>query len=164
MDGLQLRISKENIFPNVFRVLGLAGCLSPTVLFGAQVPDLTAEVDYVFDGDTFSARVNFENGASAAVRVRIRNIDAPEIHGECAYETGLADKAKIRLSEILPNGTKVALSKIKDDKYLGRIDALVNFNGADVGEIMMKEKLARKYDGGKRASWCEKNKGAKNDG
>jgi endonuclease YncB( thermonuclease family) len=123
---------------------------------GAKSPDVAATVDYVFDGDTFSARVNLENGAATTVRVRIRNIDAPEIHGECEYETNLADMAKRRLAEIIPKGTDVALSKIKDDKYLGRIDALVGLDGSDVGDIMVKEKLARKYNGGKRASWCDK--------
>lgn len=121
----------------------------------AEVGELSATTGYIFDGDTFSARVNLENGADISVRVRIRNIDAPEIHGECKEEIEMANLARDRLSELLPKGTTVGLSNIKDDKYLGRIDALVSLNGRDVGEIMMDEELAREYNGGKRMSWCE---------
>ena len=90
------------------------------------------------------------------LRVRIRNIDSPEIHGECAEEINLANMAKHRLSAILPKGAAVKLSDIKDDKYLGRIDALVEIGGQDVGKMMIDGKLARRYSGGKREPWCKK--------
>jgi endonuclease YncB( thermonuclease family) len=114
-----------------------------------------AAIDYVLDGDTFSARTRLDGGSAVMVRVRIRNIDAPELHGECESETKLANLAKRRLSELLPAGTEVRLTKIKDDKYLGRIDALASLGGRDVGEIMVAEKLARRYNGGRRLGWCE---------
>lgn len=119
---------------------------------------LQAKTDYIFDGDTFSAQVHLENGAKISVRVRIRNIDAPEIHGECDYEIQLAQMARQRLSALLPKGTIVMLDNIKDDKYLGRIDALVDLDGRDLGKIMIDGKLARKYNGGKRMPWCDNNK------
>ena len=132
----------------------------------AAVPDLPATSDYVFDGDTFAALVYLENGARISVRVRIMNIDAPELKGKCESEISSAEKSKARLNELLPKGTRVVLSKIKDDKYLGRIDALVRFpDGRDIGRIMMDEKLAVAYNGGRRRSWCpaEENKEMKND-
>ena len=124
-------------------------------LFGEP---LQAKSDYIFDGDTFSAQAHLANGAKISVRVRIRNIDAPEIHGECDYEIQLAQMARQRLSALLPKGTIVTLDNIKDDKYLGRIDALVNLDGQDIGKIMIDGKLARKYNGGKRMPWCDNNK------
>jgi endonuclease YncB( thermonuclease family) len=143
---------------DVSYILFLISCfLLPVTCFAAD-ENLQAIADYVFDGDTFSARVKLENDVGISVRVRIRNIDAPEIHGECESETELAGLARTRLMEIIPRGTAVKLSKIKDDKYLGRIDALVSLDEKDIGQIMMNEKLARKYDGKKRQSWCE-NKG-----
>ena len=52
-------------------------------------------------------------------------------------------------------GTIIELKNIKDDKYLGRIDANVILpDGRDVGDILIKEQLARPYNGGKRHSWC----------
>ncbi|MDR3208546.1 MAG: thermonuclease family protein [Rickettsiales bacterium] len=118
--------------------------------------DLRATAGYVLDGDTFSAKIHLENGAVFA-RVRIANIDAPELSGECGEEKELANQARHRLSALLPEGTAVYLSKIKDDKYLGRIDALVSLDGKDIGEIMIAEKLARRYNGGRRAPWCPQN-------
>jgi endonuclease YncB( thermonuclease family) len=122
--------------------------------FSVMADDLSATVDYVFDGDTFSSQVLLENKAKISVRVRIRNIDAPEIHGMCEYETERAGQAWQRLRALLPKGTKVKLSEIKDDKYLGRIDALVSLDGKDIGKILIDEKLVRKYNGGKRMPWC----------
>jgi endonuclease YncB( thermonuclease family) len=120
-----------------------------------------ATVGYVIDGDTFSARVLLEDDIRISVRIRIINVDAPEISGECASEIKLAARAKNRLAELIPVGGIVDLSEIKDDKYLGRIDARVKTkNGADVGEILIKEKLARPYNGGKRQSWCDGNMNA----
>jgi endonuclease YncB( thermonuclease family) len=136
-----------------------AALLPLAAVAAAEIGPLEAESDYVFDGDTFSAKVNMENGARISVRVRIRNMDAPELHGECDYETNLADKSKARLTQLMPKGTKVMLSKIKDDKYLGRIDALTALpDGRDAGDILVSEGLARPYSGGKRKSWCENKK------
>ncbi len=121
-----------------------------------SIEPLSAISDYVFDGDTFSARVLLKNDSEITVRVRIRSIDAPEIHGMCDSEIVLANKAKARLVQLVPKGTTVKLSHIKDDKYLGRIDADVELSdGRDVGEIMVSEKLARRYKGGHRAGWCD---------
>ncbi len=117
---------------------------------------LPATVDYIFDGDTFAAFVNLEDDIQISVRVRIRNIDTPEIHGACDYEIKRAFQAKDRLAELIPVGTRVELSKVKDDKYLGRIDALVQMaDGRDVGVVLMNEGLARPYSGGKRMPWCK---------
>ena len=116
-----------------------------------------ATVDYIFDGDTFAAYVNLEDDIQISVRVRLINIDTPEIHGECESEISLANRAKERLAELIPVGTVVELSGIKDDKYLGRIDAYVKMaDGRDVGTVLISEKLGRPYSGGKRDGWCGK--------
>ena len=115
-----------------------------------------ARVDYIFDGDTFAAYVNLEDGIEISVRVRLINVDTPEIHGRCEYETERALMAKARLEELIPVGSVVELVNIKDDKYLGRIDAYVKtVDGRDVGDILISENLGRPYSGGRRAEWCE---------
>jgi len=114
-----------------------------------------AEVAYIIDGDTFAAKVLIKENISISVRVRIMQIDAPEIHGECDAEIKSAFAARDRLGQLLPIGSRIYLTEVKDDKYLGRIDAYVkNAAGEDVGDIMVKEKMARKYGGGKRTGWC----------
>ena len=117
---------------------------------------MPAVVDYVIDGDTFGATVMVSDDINVPVRVRISNIDAPELHGKCASEIQMANDARRRLEQILPCGAMVELSGIKDDKYLGRIDAFVATDMInDVGAVMVSEHLARPYDGGRRTSWCD---------
>ena len=112
-------------------------------------------VGYVVDGDTFSGMVKLDGDIEISVRVRIRNVDTPEIHGDCEYERNMAVRAKNRLAEILPSGSVVELTNIRDDKYLGRIDANVIVDGDDVGARLIREGLGRKYNGGRREKWCQ---------
>lgn len=126
------------------------------LIIGDGVYAVPAVVDYVVDGDTFSANVLIDDDVSVPVRVRILNIDTPEIHGKCKSEIDKAHLAKDTLSNILPQGTKVELDSVKDDKYLGRIDAnVVLKDGRNVGDIMINRGLARSYNGGRRHSWCK---------
>lgn len=113
-------------------------------------------VDYIIDGDTFAGRVTLADDTKITVRVRLINVDTPEIHGECESEIRAAFAAKARLAELLPIGTTVELQEIKDDKYLGRIDAhVLDVLGRDVGKILVNEKLGRPYSGGRRDGWCK---------
>ena len=115
-----------------------------------------AVVDYVFDGDTFAGVVNIAPDIAITVRVRLINVDTPEMNGGCADEIRRANIAKNRLAELLPVGTVVDLQNVKDDKYLGRIDANVIMpDGRDVGDVLVADGLARRYSGGKRAPWCK---------
>jgi endonuclease YncB( thermonuclease family) len=125
--------------------------------WGASAFAVPARVGHILDGDTFSAAVSLDADTTVSVRVRLRNVDTPEMNGDCEYERSRAIAARDRLSEIIPVGSMVELSNVKDDKYLGRIDANVkNANGADVGEILIREKFGRKYNGGRRKPWCGK--------
>ena len=115
-----------------------------------------ARVDYIFDGDTFSAQVMLEKDVEITVRVRLINIDTPEMNAKCKAEKVMAQSAKDLLKTILPRGIVVDLQNIKDDKYLGRINANVILpNGRDAGLVMVDSGLARPYSGGKRRSWCK---------
>jgi len=132
-------------------------CVAVSVfVFGIPAFAVPARVGHILDGDTFSAAVSLDADTTVSVRVRLRNVDTPEMNGDCEYERSRAIAARDRLSEIIPVGSMVELSNVKDDKYLGRIDANVkNANGADVGEILIREKFGRKYNGGKRKPWCK---------
>ena len=129
-------------------------------IFGILVANVAfatpARVGRVIDGDTFDATVMLDGGNIVVpVRVRIRDVDTPEIHGKCAAEREMAARAKTRLGEMLPVGSVVELTNIKDDKYLGRIDANVaDGRGGDVGRALVRAGLGRPYNGGRRAGWC----------
>lgn len=114
-------------------------------------------VTYIIDGDTFVGDILLADKTEVmSVKVRLRNVDTPELHGECESEIRRAEYAKQRLGELVPVGSTVEIKNIKNDKYVGRIDANV-FDSAnrDVGQVLVKEKVGRAYNGGKRRSWCK---------
>lgn len=114
-------------------------------------------VAYIIDGDTFVGDVLLADKTEVmSVKVRLRNVDTPELHGNCESEIKRAKYAKQRLEELIPKGSIIEIKNVKNDKYAGRIDANV-FDSAnrDIGSILIKEKVGRSYNGGKRKSWCD---------
>lgn len=99
----------------------------------------------VVDGDTIWLR---------GTKIRIADIDAPEIHDfRCPEEKALGDRATERLHELLQGGTLTLGSIGRGDDQFGRKLRIVMVDGASVGEALVGEGLARWYGGGRR-SWC----------
>ena len=124
-----------------------------------QVQATPVIVEKIVDGDTFIGNIILADGIEVlSVSVRLRNVDTPEIHGECEKKKKKALYAKQRLGELVPEGSTIEIKNIKNDKYPGRIDADVfDSAGRDVGLVLVKEKVGRSYSGGKRQSWCNLN-------
>lgn len=99
----------------------------------------------VVDGDTFY------HGRD---KIRIANIDAPETHPpSCAAEDRLGSAATDRLRALLNSG-EISLTSIdRDEDIYGRKLRNVAVGGADVGDTLVREGLARYYRGG-RQPWC----------
>lgn len=124
---------------------------APGAIHGAQAGDCLA-VGHdicVIDGDTITFR---------SERIRIANIDAPEIgHPQCDAERRLGLAARQRLAALLGSG-QVDIEKgdpksgRAQDRY-GRTLATVYVEGVDVGSILIEEELARPWRG-KREPWC----------
>ena len=114
-------------------------------------------VKYIVDGDTFVGDVLLKDETEVlSVKVRIRNVDTPELHGNCESEIRRAEYAKQCLEELIPINSIVEIKNIKNDKYAGRIDANVYDSAErDVGLVLVKEKVGRAYNGEKRKSWCD---------
>ena len=113
-----------------------------------------AEVVRVIDGDTFEARVRVWPGLDVDTSVRLRGIDAAELHARCGDELAKAQAARTALETILGEGG-VTVSRVGIDKYGGRVDATIaTRNTADVATAMLTGGWARSYDGRKRGSWC----------
>ncbi len=113
-----------------------------------------ADVLRVIDGDTFEARVRVWPGLDVDTKVRLRGVDAAELHARCASELEQAQAARVELEKILGEGG-VTISRVGVDKYGGRVDATIATRGtADVSAALLNGGFARAYDGGKRGSWC----------
>ncbi len=114
---------------------------------------MSAHVTRVIDGDTFEASAIIWLGQQLDIRVRIDGIDAPELRARCDSERVRAEAARDYLSKRIEGGD-VKLSAVSYDKYGGRIDAVVADGRGDIGDAMIHARLARVYDGGRRAGWC----------
>lgn len=103
-------------------------------------------VNCVVDGDTLW---------TAGVKVRIADIDAPEIGKPgCASEKALGERATVRLMELVNSGPFAMQSwpGRDEDKYGRKLRVLVQ-DGRSLGDILVSEGLARTWTG-KRQPWC----------
>jgi endonuclease YncB( thermonuclease family) len=113
-----------------------------------------AEVLRVNDGDTFEARVHVWPGLQVTTKVRLRGIDAAEFNARCAEEHRLALAARDTLQRLLAEGG-VTIAQIGLDKYGGRVLATASTRTTpDISQALLKTGLVRRYEGGRRYSWC----------
>jgi micrococcal nuclease len=99
----------------------------------------------VVDGDTF-----WLDG----LKYRIADIDTPEIaQAQCAAEKALGDRATRRLADLLNAGPFTLRPADRDEDRYGRKLRVVYRDGASLGDSLVAEGLAHRWDGGKHP-WC----------
>lgn len=104
------------------------------------------ERNCVIDGDT----IRYDG-----IVIRLADIDTPEISSpKCASELALGERAKHRLLDLLNAGSfEIAPAGSRDEDDYGRKLRIVMRNGQSVGDTLIAEGLARRWDGARR-SWC----------
>lgn len=92
----------------------------------------------VIDGDTFDY---------GGTRIRIADIDTPEVNGRCPHETQLAARATSRLRTLLAAGPFELhlLGSGRDEDRYGRKLRIVTRNGQSMGDQLVAEGLARTW-------------------
>ena len=85
---------------------------------------------------------------------RSNGVDTPEIRGKCLYEKNLALKARDFVRAKLSNAKEIKLTNLQRGKYF-RMVANVLVDGVNLERELLDNKLAYKYSGGKKLSWCE---------
>ncbi|MBT3395848.1 MAG: nuclease [Alphaproteobacteria bacterium] len=134
-------------------LITFAGVVWAAEILPGPIPAVVTEV---VDGDTIGVRARIWLGQDVEIRVRILDIDTPEIRGDCETERSLAIAARDRVVA-LALGQQIQMWETGYGKYAGRITARVTLaNGLDLGAELIHAGLARPYDGGARQSWCEK--------
>jgi endonuclease YncB( thermonuclease family) len=100
----------------------------------------------VIDGDTF---------VYAGIRIRIADIDTPEVHGRCPFEIALAARATERMKALLAQGNFELhpLASGRDEDRYGRKLRVVTRGGRSLGDVLVTEGLARTWTG-RREPWC----------
>lgn len=99
----------------------------------------------VVDGDTI-----WLNGQN----LRLQSFDTPEPYNDIcggAAEVALAGQASARLLQLL-NSSTFTVETAGEDRY-GRTLATIRINGVDVGDILIAERLARRWPDGDEW-WC----------
>ncbi len=109
-----------------------------------------AKLIRVVDGDTLLVSAAPWPGHSIETYVRLRGIDAPELHAKCEATRLAARQARDGLSRLLT--TKVSLLAISGDKYFGRVLADIHLeDGRSVADVLLASGLVESYDGGRKA-------------
>jgi len=103
----------------------------------------------VLDGDTIIVQ---------GEKIRLEGINAPEMKGKCREENVRALRARSRLMELLSAAT-VDIERNGFDRHR-RTLAAVSVDGSAVGDVLMREGLARKWVqhyNGQQEPWCQPN-------
>lgn len=117
-------------------------------------------IDRIYDGDTIFTHMSENRLPSPLNRlsIRIRGIDTPEKGGraKCEKEAKLAEDARMFLVKIIGSNTTMKVEEFEWDKYGGRITSDVVVKGTNLGQALIDNGYAVKYDGGtKTKNWCE---------
>jgi endonuclease YncB( thermonuclease family) len=110
-----------------------------------------------FDGDTFAVDIpNVHPFFGSAASIRILGIDTAEITGKNECERKKALKARQRTQELLSNSKKITLTNLKRDKYNRTLARVTIDNTIDLGQTLLNENLAYKYNGEAKPKidWC----------
>ena len=105
--------------------------------------------------DTRWCSDGFEIGCDNGEKVRIADINAPETHGaQCPVEQTLGDRATLRLIALLNAGPfDVVYKGGQDEDGYGRKLRVIERKGRSLGDDLVVEGLARRWDGARRG-WC----------
>ena len=137
----------------------VAAVLTATALGVAGVSQklegpIAAHVLRVIDGDTIEVRARIWINQDLTTHVRLDGIDAPELRGSCERERDLARAARDFLAARIEH-RGVKLRDVGFDKYGARVVARVeDLDGGDLAAALLAARLAERYDGGARGSWC----------
>lgn len=133
----------------VFSTLGTS--VANDKSYGSVVVD---EVTSIYDGDTFRVNINsWPDIIGHRVPIRVNGIDTPELRGKCSAEKKLAREAKQYTVSMLRAAKKIELRNVKRGKFF-RVVADVSIDGVDLGDSLIHNGLAVRYDGGLKVDWC----------
>lgn len=122
----------------------------PDCVWRAAVTKITK----VYDGDTIFAQVKGHNPIDGKpVGIRVRGVDTPEMKDKRPAVRKKAREARDFVESRLTKARRVYLYNVNmKDKY-GRMLATVFCDGRDLAKLLIENKLAKPYDGGKKLEW-----------
>jgi endonuclease YncB( thermonuclease family) len=105
----------------------------------------TRQPNCVIDGDTIRY---------GGIKIRLADIDAPEVFSpRCPSEATRGERATRRLLALMNAGPFQLVAGGRDEDRYGRKLRTIERGGRSVGDTLIAEGLARRWDGARR-SWC----------
>ena len=114
-----------------------------------------AHVLSVYDGDTITVMLDLGMKITRKASCRLVGIDTPEIRTKVAGEKEAAYAARDRVRELILDKHVTIQSMSKPDKYGRLLVRVWDGDGRCVNDLLVGEKHAISYDGGKKLSWAE---------
>ena len=127
--------------------------LPPPPVAAELAASVPARVLKVVDGDTFDARVELRPGFRITTRVRVRGVDAPELHAACEQERVGAEAAQRALRAILAEGG-VTIHELARTNMAGSWARSRRGQRPASPKRSSPKGVVRRYEGGRRAGWC----------
>lgn len=121
-------------------------------LLTAEVPAIAAPMDLCAGGARVTCVVDGDTAWIDGEKIRLADIDAPEVNAPCVEARILAARSAGQLAELL-EAEKYLIERNGQDKY-GRTLAIITIGGRSVGDVLVEERLARSWSG-KRETWCQ---------
>lgn len=111
----------------------------------------------VIDGDTVEFEAPFlPKELKQTLKLRIYGIDTPEkgALAKCSEEMEKSITAKQFTEQQIANAGSTSIVLIKWDKYGGRVLGDVVIDGTRLSKLLIDNRYAVPYNGGKKQSWC----------
>lgn len=132
--------------PPLSRLVCRAGLAIALIAGQAQAENINPSEIYVVDGDTIRI---------AGDSWRLVGLDTAETYEpRCDYELALGQAATARLRGLVASGRGVEIIRLPGRDRFDRGLARLFIGGENIADILIREGLARPYDGGRRLGWC----------
>jgi len=131
--------------------------------FSKKIPSFEEKLEGVkyvknYDGDTVTVNIpKLHPLIGEKINIRIKDIDTAEIKASKPCEKAIAIHTREVVKNLLQQAKKIELRNPSRGKYF-RIVADLWFDGANLKDILLAEKLAIPYDGKKKPDydWCSR--------
>lgn len=150
--------TKKHYHAQMKKLIPLLALLIPCHIVAKETYNrYTADYVRTVDGDTIELDVYVWPGQTNRIHLRLVGINTPEKFGKVSdCERAAGKKASAFVEQTLQAVDEVTISELQPDKYGGRmLGKLLVPEKGDLAQLLIKEGLAKEYDGGKRGGWCE---------